>query len=61
MATITPEKVSPDTGIAEFPAAPQDDKAHTSPVARLLARVSKLSGDYTDYQMETCIWRKLAI
>ena len=61
MATFTPEKVTPDTGIAEFPAAPQDSKAHTGPVARLLARVSKWSGDYAEYQMEAGTWRKLAI
>ena len=39
MATFTPDKVSLDTAVT--PAAPQDAKAHTGPVARLLARVSK--------------------
>ena len=57
MATLTPDKVSQDTATA----APQDAKAHTGPVARLLARVSKWSGDYADYQMETGVWRKIAI
>ncbi len=62
MATFTPDKVFPDTtAAAVFPAAPQDFKAHTGLVARLLARVSKWSGDYADYQMESCVWRKLAI
>ena len=59
MATLTPDKVSPDT--VNVPTAPQDAKAHTGPVARLLARVSKWSGDYADYQMETGAWRKIAI
>ncbi len=60
MATFTPDKVSPDTTTVT-PAAPQDAKAHTGPVARLLAKVSKLSDEYADYQMETGTWRKLAI
>ncbi len=61
MATFTPDKVSRNTGTAEFPAAPQDSKAHTGPVAHLLAKVSKWSGDYADYQMEAGVWRKLAL
>lgn len=60
MATASPTKVNPDI-TPETPAAPQDSKAHTGPVARLLARVSKWSGEYADYQMETCTWRKIAI
>ena len=59
MATFTPDKVSLDTNVT--PATPQDAKAHTGPVARLLAKVSKLSDEYADYQMETGTWRKLAI
>ena len=59
MATFTPDKVSLDTTVTR--AAPQDSKAHTGPVARLLAKVSKLSDEYADYQMETGTWRKLAI
>ena len=59
MATLTPDKVSPDT--INVPTAPQDAKAHTGPVARLLAKVSKLSDEYADYQMETGTWRKIAI
>ena len=60
MATFTPDKVSLDTTTAA-PAAPQDSKAHTGPVARLLARVSKGLGDYAEYQMERGVWRKIAI
>ena len=59
MATLTPDKVSPDT--VNVATAPQDAKAHTGPVARLLAKVSKLSDEYADYQMETGTWRKIAI
>ncbi|MYC37852.1 MAG: hypothetical protein F4X66_13215 [Chloroflexi bacterium] len=61
MATFTPDKVSLDTATVATPAAPQDAKAHNGPVARLLARVSKWSDDYADYQMETGTWRKIAI
>ncbi len=39
----------------------QDAKLHSGPIASLLVKVSKLSGDYTHYQMETCTGRKLAI
>ena len=61
MATLTPDKVSLDIATTDAPAAPQDAKAHTGPVARLLAKVSKLSDEYADYQMETGTWRKIAI
>ncbi len=61
MATLTPDKVSLDTASTDSQAAPPDSKAPAGPVARLLARVSKWSGDYADYQMETGVWRKLAI
>ena len=60
MATFTPDKVSLDTATVT-PAAPQDSKAHSGPVARLLARVSKGLGDYAEYQMERGVWRKIAI
>ena len=61
MATFTPDKVSLDTATTVTPAAPQDAKAHSGPVARLLARVSKGLGDYAEYQMEAGVWRKIAI
>ena len=59
MATFTRDKVSLDTTVT--PAAPQDAKAHTGPFARLLARVSKWSDNYAEYQMERGVWRKIAI
>jgi hypothetical protein len=61
MATFTPDKVSLDTTLGTASAAPQEAKAHNGPVARLLARVSKWSGDYADYQMATGAWRKISI
>ena len=61
MDTLNPNTVTPNSGIAETPVAPQDSKAHTGPVARLLSRVSKGLGDYAEYQMEACIWRKISI
>lgn len=36
-------------------------RLHRGPVSRLLARVSRMSGEYADYQMEAGVWRKLAI
>ena len=61
MATLTPDKVSLDSNAPEIPVEGQDSKLHTGPVARLLAQVSKLSGDYAEYQMEQGVWRKLAL
>ena len=43
------------------PAASEAGRLHRGPVARLLARVSRMSGEYADYQMEAGVWRKLAI
>ena len=57
MGTSTPETVSPNPIATES----QDIKSHPGPVARLLAKVSKLNGEYADYQMEAGIWRKLAL
>ena len=34
---------------------------HGGPFARLLAKVARLNGEYAEYQMETGIWRKLAL
>ncbi len=61
MATLTPDKISRNCGAPESPAAQQDSKLHAGPVARLLARVSRWSSEYADYQMENGSWRKLAI
>ncbi len=61
MVTFTPNKVPEGTNTPEAPAAERDTKLHTGPVARLLAQVSKWSGEYADYQMENGVWRKLAI
>jgi len=60
MNTSITAKTSPDSATAHTPLA-QDAKLHTGPVARLLAKVSKLSNDYADYQMESCAWRKMSI
>ena len=61
MATFTLDKVSPEFNAAESPAEPQAAKLHAGPVARLMAQVSKMAGDYADYEMENGVWRKLAI
>ena len=61
MSNHTPEKATTESVFTESESTAQDTKLHRRPVARLLAKVSKLSGDYTDYQMETCTSRKLAI
>ena len=44
------------------PAAESESgRLHRGPVARLLARAARMSGEYADYQMEAGVWRKLAI
>ena len=61
MATFTPEKASRNTRMVETPNEAQDSKAHSGPFARLIARVSKLSDTYAEYEMERGVWRKLAL
>ena len=61
MATMTNDKISQDTNATNIPVQGQDAKLHNGPVARLLARVSKWSSEYAEYQMENGVWRKIAI
>ncbi len=61
MATLTPERVSPDANSAEAPAPVQDSKLHTGPVARLLAKMSRCSNDYPHHQMDSGNWRNIAL
>lgn len=60
MANLTVEKNTPDTGTV-VPVEPQEPRLHRGPVARLLAKVSRLTSEYADYQMEHCEERKLHI
>lgn len=66
MATMIAEKVSAEGGAAVEAAAAvvQAERAGRLPggaVARLLARVSRWTGEYADYQMEAGVWRKLSL
>ncbi len=61
MATFTLEKTSNNTGMVQIPDPAKSSRAHSGPVARLLARVSKLSDTYAAYEMENGVWRKLAL
>ena len=61
MATLTPEKVSLDPGVSEALTTVKDGKQNGGTVSRLLAKVSKMNGEYVDYQMEAGVWRKLAL
>ena len=61
MATFTPDKVSRNCNASDVPVEGRDSKLNTGPAARLLARVSKWSSDYAEYQMENGVWRKIAI
>ena len=61
MATLTPDKVSTAREAPEIAAAARDTVRHNGPITRLLAMVSKWNGDYIDYQMETGVWRRLAL
>ena len=61
MAVSVPHQVATDTGAPEVQFQARDSQPHTGPIARLLAKVSRLNSDYANYQMETGIWRKLAL
>lgn len=70
MTTMITDEVIPEASNAAADAgadaaggrpAAADGRLHRGPVARLLARVSRMSGEYADYQMEAGVWRKLAI
>ena len=70
MTTMITDEVVPEANNAaeaevdaagERPAAEDAGRLHRGPVTRLLARVSRMSGEYADYQMEAGVWRKLAI
>ena len=47
--------------MVEIPNEAQDSKAHSGLFARLIARVSKVSDTYAEYEMERGVWRKLAL
>ena len=57
MSTLVSEKDStvPATNGAK------GGETHAGPIARLLAKVARWNGEYTHYQMEEGIWRKLAL
>ena len=65
MATMIAEKVSAEDGAAvEATAGVPAERAGRLPggaVGRLLARVSRWTGEYADYQMEAGVWRKLSL
>lgn len=65
MAAMISEKVSAEGGAAvEAPAVAPVERAGRlagGAVARLLARVSRWTGEYADYQMEAGVWRKLSL
>ena len=65
MATFTPDKVTTDASSSQAPPAAQDGKRHTGLVSRLLAKVSRWSGEYAEYkvahQLDQCDWRKISL
>ncbi len=61
MAVSVPHQVATDTGAPEVQFPARDSQPHTGPVSRLLAKVSKWPMEYANYQMETGLWRKLAL
>ena len=61
MATSTPNKVSRTNANPVIPAAERDAKVHTGPVARLLAKVSRMGDVHAKYKLDKCTWRELAL
>lgn len=61
----TPVLVSTEPGVFDgLPTGPnpvKDAKPRSGVVSRLLAQVSRMNGEYVDYQMEAGVWRKLAL
>ena len=59
MNTNTFEKTSTEPA----PTTPKSGggKLHNSPVARLLEKVSKLSAEYAEYQLENCSSRRMVL
>ena len=57
----TPEQVSMDPGVSDASIAVKNAKPRSGMVSRLLAQVSRMNGEYVDYQMEAGVWRKLAL
>ena len=57
----TPEQVSTDPGVSDAAIAVKNAKPRGGMLSRLLAQVSRMNGEYVDYQMESGVWRKLAI
>ena len=57
----TPEQVSTDPGVSDAAIAVKNAKPSSGVVSRLLAQVSRMNGEYVDYQMEAGVWRKLAL
>ena len=67
MVAMIVDQVSAEGGAAAEAAVPAGvpaERAGRLPggaVARLLARVSRWTGEYADYQMEAGVWRKLSL
>ena len=57
----TPEQVSMDPSVSDAAIAVKNAKPRSGVVSRLLAQVSRMNGEYVDYQMEAGVWRKLAL
>ncbi len=61
MANCTVDEAIPDKGAVEVRLKGEDTKLHTGPVRRLLAKVSKMTSDYTEYKLDNCDWRRLSL
>ena len=57
MSTLVSEKQFTTPATVET----KDPGPKAGPLTRLLASLSRLNGEYTHYQMEEGVWRKLAL
>lgn len=61
MNTSTIEKTSTEPKTAENRPHDLDSKAHSGPIARLLAGVSRLAEEHATYKLSRCEWRQISI
>ncbi len=61
MTTHTPEKVTAEPVSADAEATDGHTRLHRGPVARLLSKVSKMTGEFAEYHYESGVWRNIAL
>ncbi len=61
MTTHTHEMTPAETVSPEIQMIVPDTKVRSGPVARILAKISKISTEYAEYQLENCSSRRMVL